>query len=63
MQKRLPARDAAKYLGVALPTLYWYARRGLLARYKVGTKLLFMESDLDRFLEGCRIEAEVEAPR
>ena len=50
-------REAADILHLSVPTVYWYARRGSLPRYKVGSKLLFLESDLHQFMAACRIEA------
>ena len=46
--------EAAAYLRTPKATLYGWVRTGKLASYKLGTHLLFKQSDLDAFMESRR---------
>jgi len=46
----LTAREAARYLRLALPTFYRYLREGKIAQSKIGGRYRFKRSALDRWL-------------
>ena len=48
--------DAAKYLGVRVPTLYRLIDEGLVPAYKIGRVIRIQVSDLDAFIKSARIE-------
>ena len=51
--------EAVKKLGVSKSTLAtWRADKKNLAYYKVGGRVMYKDSDLDKFLEGKKIEVE-----
>ena len=59
MDKRLNTNEAAAYLGVSPKTLWEWRNRSLISLpcYRIGKrKLMYLQSDLDRYLVGCRIE-------
>lgn len=48
-------RKAAEYLAISTRLLDQLASAGRLNRVKIGTKTVFLVSDLDEFLNSCRI--------
>lgn len=46
----LTAREAARYLRLALPTFYRYLREGKIPQSKIGGRYRFKRSALDRWL-------------
>ena len=42
--------DGAKKLGISMWTLRAYAYKGTVASVKIGTRLMFEESELDRYI-------------
>jgi excisionase family DNA binding protein len=52
--ERKSAPEAAKYLNIALPTLYAYTSQRKIKCYKSGKKLSFLTTDLDQFLNEGR---------
>ncbi len=50
-QKPLSAKEAADYLGLALPTLYSKVSRGELPHYKPAKKLYFYKEQLDEYIQ------------
>jgi excisionase family DNA binding protein len=54
----LKRRDAARYLGVSLPTLDTLVRQGRLPVVRFGPRLVFLSrSDLDQFIADNRRSA------
>ena len=51
----LTVKQAATRLGISASKLYQLVSERAVAHYKVGGKLLFGESDLDAYLESCRV--------
>lgn len=43
-------KEAARLLGVALPTLWKWAKSGYLIPVKIGTKVLYRYSDIEKML-------------
>ncbi len=55
-KKRFNHKDAAYYLGVASQTLYnWRCRRHGPDYVRMGRKIIYLRSDLDRFIESNRV--------
>ncbi len=59
----LPVKQAAKRLGISQSKLYQLASERKIAHYRVGGKIVFAESDLDAYLDSCRVEAGGRPPR
>jgi excisionase family DNA binding protein len=56
---RMTSKDAAKYLGIKLSTLWEWRNRSIveLPYYKIGKrKFFYMKKDLDNYLEKCRVD-------
>jgi excisionase family DNA binding protein len=51
----ISTKDAARYLGVNLRTLYRFIDEGELPAYKFGRVIRLLQSDLDVFIERARI--------
>ncbi len=59
---KLDAKRAAEYLGIHVATvrrLLWQRR---IAHYKIGSRIVIDQRDLDRFLEAHRVPAREESP-
>jgi excisionase family DNA binding protein len=52
----LSSGDAADYLGVGTRTLYKFIDDGRVPGYRFGRVIRLKRSDLDAFIEACRIE-------
>lgn len=52
----LGTTDAAKYLGLRIPTLYRLIDDGLLPAYRAGRLIRIKLSDLNAFIASARIE-------
>ncbi len=52
----LGAPGAAEYLGVTLRTVYKFVDQGDIPAYKLGRVFRIRRSDLDDFLERCRVQ-------
>lgn len=39
--------EAAKLLKISLPTLHFYTKRGLIAAYRLGRRVLYKQSDIE----------------
>jgi excisionase family DNA binding protein len=48
--------DAADYLGIGTRTLYKFIDEDKLTGYKFGRVIRLKRSDVDAFIESCRIE-------
>ena len=48
--------DAADHLGVGLRTLYKFIDDGKLVAYRFGRVIRLKRTDVDAFIEACRIE-------
>ena len=57
MNGLMTPREVAQRLRCSLPQVYAYSSRGVLAKVKLGGKLLFQEADVDAYVQTCRIEA------
>ena len=53
----LTPREAALYLRISEGTLRIYASRGVVAKIKVGAKLLFHLDDLNAYIDARRVPA------
>lgn len=51
----LSTKDAAARLGVTLRSLYRFIDGGELAAYKFGRVIRLKESDVEQYIESCRI--------
>lgn len=47
---RLTRKEAARYLRLSLVTLHEYTGRGIVTAYRVGARVLYLKSDLDKCL-------------
>lgn len=52
----LSTADAAKRLGITPRTLYRFIDEGQLPAYRFGRVIRLKQSEIDEFIEGCRIE-------
>lgn len=46
----LTRKDAAKYLGISLPTLHKYTQDGKLIAYKIGSQVRYKRNELEEHL-------------
>ena len=46
----LTRKEAARYLRLSLVTLHEYTGRGIVTAYRVGARVLYLKSDLDKCL-------------
>lgn len=51
----LSTKEAARYLGINLRTLYRFIDAGDLPAYKFGRVIRLRQDELDRFIEAARI--------
>lgn len=58
---KLDVRTAAHELGVSIPMIRVLIRRGELATYRVGRRVVIDPADLDDYLRRCRVPARAEA--
>ena len=49
--------EAAEFLGISPDSMYTLRRCRRVAFHRVGRKLRFRRSDLEAYLESCRVEA------
>lgn len=60
--KMLNVKEAARRLGISPSTLYAMTAARRLAHYRIGDgKILFAESDVDAYLQRCRVEPRTAA--
>lgn len=59
-KKKYSTPEAAKYCGMAVPTFRTYIYRRKVAGTKFGKAYLFLESDLDKFIQDYRRPTEKE---
>lgn len=52
----LSTKDAAERVGVTLRTLYRFIDEGQLTAFKFGRVMRIKTSDLEVFIESCRVE-------
>ena len=57
MPKLLNPTEAAEFLRCSLPQIYAHSSSGRLPKYKIGSRLFFSESDLEDYIESCRVES------
>ena len=57
MDALLTPSEAADKLRCSLAQIYSFSSRGVLPKYKIASRLFFKSSDVERFVESCRIEA------
>ena len=53
---RLSTGDAAKRLGITTRTLYRFLDEGELLGYRFGRVIRLQQTDVDAYIEKCRIE-------
>ena len=58
----ISAREACHYLGISLPTLYRYQKKGLLPSFKLGNRWKFSKKALDQWITE-RIREGVDKPQ
>ena len=63
MEKYIELTAAAKQLGTSYYILREETKRGRLAAYKIGKKVLTTEAELERYIQACRIEQTPRAER
>jgi len=52
-KKNFRPKEAAKYLGVGLSTIWHYAKQGKIKTYKLSDRVtIFKKEDLDAFING-----------
>jgi excisionase family DNA binding protein len=56
MEKLLNINEASELLGLAKATLYRYASMRMVPAIKLGDRLLFKQSDLEKWIDDHRIE-------
>jgi excisionase family DNA binding protein len=54
---------AARFTGLSKFTLRAYLRRGLIAHYRIGRRIVLKDSDLEAFMRRHRVEAREAAGR
>lgn len=54
-QHKVGLVDAAPILGVSPYTLRTWVRQRKIPFYRCGRRIVFSQTDLDLFLEGCRV--------
>ena len=59
----LTIKQAAGKLGVSASLLYQIVSRKEIAHYRVGSKILFDDADLDAFRRRCRVEPAEAMPQ
>jgi excisionase family DNA binding protein len=52
----LSTKDASERLGITLRSLYRFIDAGELPAYKFGRVIRLKETDVDRYIDACRIE-------
>jgi excisionase family DNA binding protein len=52
----LSTQEAARRLGITTRTLYRFVDQGELPAYRMGRVIRLQASDVDRFIEGSRIQ-------
>ena len=58
MSRLLTPNETREKLGrCSLAQVYAHSSRGTLPKYKLGGRLFFRESDIEAYVESCRIEA------
>ena len=44
--KYLSREETAKLLKISLPTLHFYTKKGIIKSHRIGSRVLFLESDI-----------------
>ena len=57
MDTLLTPSETADKLRCSLAQVYSFSSRRILPKYKISSRLFFKASDIERFVEGCRVEA------
>ena len=51
--ENMRAKEASKYIGVGLSTIWLYAKQGKITAYKISDRVtIFKRSELDAFVNG-----------
>jgi excisionase family DNA binding protein len=58
MQTLLPKKEAAEKLGIKVRKLDYLREAGQIPWVRIGTKILFLDADLDKFMQQQRISAD-----
>jgi excisionase family DNA binding protein len=58
----LSVKQAAHRLGISRQKLYLMVSRREIPHFKIGSKILFTEADLQAYLAGCRVEPRKPVP-
>ena len=58
---RLSIKEAAARLGVTPETIRTWVRLRKLPFYKIGKRVVFLASDIDRFFDSRRVPSQAEA--
>ena len=60
-EERFTHKEAAKYLGIAAQSLYnWRSQRRGPDYVLMGSKIMYLKSDLDKFIESKKIKLSKE---
>ncbi len=58
ISQNMRAKEASKYIGVGLSTIWLYAKQGKITAYKISDRVtIFKKDDLDRFINANTEEA------
>ena len=57
MDRLMTPEETARRLRCSLALVYAFSSRGTLPKVKIGNKLLFRESDVERYIVACQIDA------
>ncbi len=60
LQANLDVREAARVLGVAVPTLRKWIRERRIGHVRAGRRILLMPSDVQRFMTAGHVEPDQE---
>jgi len=55
-EKLLTIEDLAEYLNISRRTVYRLLKEGTLPGYRIGSHMRFRRGEIDRWLEGKRLE-------
>lgn len=56
LKQNFRAKEAAKYIGVGLSTIWLYAKQGKIKAYKLSDRVtIFKKEDLDNFINGVEV--------
>ncbi len=51
----LSRKDVSELLGISLPTIHQWGKQGILKPYKIGNRVRFKQSDIEKTLYICNL--------